>query len=33
LGRDQHPQVYLAVGGWLIDEWDELPDREQNGMM
>jgi hypothetical protein len=33
LGRDQHPQVYLAVGGWLIDEWDDLPEGEQSGMI
>jgi hypothetical protein len=26
LGRDQRPQLYLVVAGWLIDEWDELPD-------
>lgn len=26
LGREGKPLLYLAVAGWLIDEWDELPD-------
>lgn len=26
LGQGQTHQLYLAVGGWLLEEWDELPD-------
>ena len=26
LGQAGYPLVYLNVGGWLIEEWDELPD-------
>jgi hypothetical protein len=26
LGNAGQPLVYLDVGGWLIEEWDELPD-------
>jgi hypothetical protein len=26
LARNQIPLVYLEIGGWLIEEWDELPD-------
>ncbi|RIK41025.1 MAG: hypothetical protein DCC55_13275 [Chloroflexi bacterium] len=26
LGQAEAPQLYLEVGGWLIEEWDELPD-------
>ena len=25
LSGRQEPQLYLTVGGWLIEEWDELP--------
>ena len=26
LGSGQQFQVYLVVGAWLLEEWDELPD-------
>jgi hypothetical protein len=26
LGRKRRPAVYLVVGGWVLDEWEELPD-------
>jgi hypothetical protein len=26
LGRGGQPYIYLDVGGWQIEEWDELPD-------
>lgn len=26
LARNQTPLAYLEIGGWLIEEWDELPD-------
>ena len=26
LGRAGTPRLYLDVGAWLIEEWDELPD-------
>jgi hypothetical protein len=26
LGRQEQPRLYLQIGGWLIEEWDELPD-------
>ena len=26
LGQDEVPRLYLVVGGWMLDEWDELPD-------
>jgi hypothetical protein len=26
LGRQDQPHLYLQIGGWLIEEWDELPD-------
>ena len=26
LGQAGNPLVYFNVGGWLIEEWDELPD-------
>jgi hypothetical protein len=26
LGRNGRPQLYLDIGGWLIDDWDELPE-------
>ena len=25
LGQPQAPQLYLIVGGWLVEEWEELP--------
>lgn len=25
LSRQRKPRLYLLVGGWLLDEWDELP--------
>lgn len=26
LSRQHEPVLYLAVGGWLLDEWEELPE-------
>lgn len=26
LGRDQRPLLYVQVGAWLLDEWEELPE-------
>ena len=26
LGKKHRPLLYLQVGAWLIDEWEELPD-------
>jgi hypothetical protein len=26
LGHEGTPQLYLDIGGWLIDDWDELPE-------
>jgi len=26
LSQHYRPVLYLVVGGWLVDEWDELPD-------
>ena len=26
LGQRHHPVLYLQVGAWLLDEWEELPD-------
>ena len=25
LSQHRRPQLYLSVGGWLVEEWDELP--------
>ena len=25
LSQHRKPQLYLSVGGWLVEEWDELP--------
>jgi len=25
LGRQEVPALYLTVGGWLLEEWEELP--------
>jgi hypothetical protein len=27
LGYPDRPALYLTIGGWLIEEWDELPER------
>lgn len=26
LNHNQQPTIYLVVGGWTMDEWDELPE-------
>jgi hypothetical protein len=26
LGQNQQPVIYLQVGAWLLDEWEELPE-------
>lgn len=28
LGQNHQPLLYLQVGAWLLDEWEELPDTE-----
>ncbi len=28
LGQNHQPVLYLQVGAWLLDEWEELPDTE-----
>ncbi len=28
LGQNHQPLLYLQVGAWLLDEWEELPDIE-----
>jgi hypothetical protein len=26
LGQEQRPRLYIQVGAWLLNEWEELPD-------
>ncbi|MCC6169833.1 MAG: hypothetical protein IT329_21630 [Caldilineaceae bacterium] len=26
LAQNHHPRLYVQVGAWLLDEWEELPD-------
>jgi len=30
LGRGDQPDIYLQVGAWLLDEWEELPDHSES---
>lgn len=30
LGCGDQPDIYLQVGAWLLDEWEELPDHSES---